>query len=488
MLSTTIRCLCGRSGTLLPLRTSNVPIWTRAVGGRRVGWATSSVVDSFVSFHPTGLQRDQRQRQTDSRRHRRRHRHRYQRLNADEVDDSWTVPYDALSAEASNIQYTIENVPGHLADELSDHLLCNGALSATILEHRPPGASEEEIFKEKWGVSEFWKTCSVQCCFLFEASENAGNAENAENTLGEESALDTNTQAIATALEWLDAEPSVLAAVTVTAGEIIKPQNWQQAILDEYQEIYITEDLRVVPTWLAADTRGERGEAEKDAASDDTVQTRTTTTDVILNPGIAFGTGDHPTTRMCLQFLNTLRDAHLPSLLDYGTGSGLLAIAALVLNVAQTAHGTDIEPLSIKASVHNAALNNVETRFTAELVSGDAGVVSEPRDDFSPATSSTPNKTYDIICANILQGPLKSLAPLLASKSHAGTVLVLSGITEGQADEIEHAYGQVGFTAFRRQRAVDEDGDEDGDNDGAGGHISNRWVVVTGVYDTEKER
>ena len=78
----------------------------------------------------------------------------------------------SLSAEASNIQYTIENVPGDLADELSDHLLAAGALSATILEHRPAGADEQEIFKERWGQSEFWKTCSVQCCFLFLDSDD----------------------------------------------------------------------------------------------------------------------------------------------------------------------------------------------------------------------------------------------------------------------------------------------------------------------------
>ena len=181
---------------------------------------------------------------------------------------------------------------------------------------------------------------------------------------------------------------------------------------------------------------------------------------------------------MCLQYLNTLRDANLASLLDYGTGSGLLAIAALVLNVADTAHGTDIEPLSIKASLHNATLNHVAHRFTAQLVSEDVSTTS--------TTSTSTTSTYDIITANILQGPLKSLAPHLASKSHPGTLLALSGITNGQAADVQAAYESAGFKQWNVIR--EEDDDEDNENIETDSIIetdastTNAWVVLTASY------
>lgn len=83
--------------------------------------------------------------------------------------DEGSVAQD-IGSQASNIQYTIQNIPGNLADELSDLLLCNGALSATITEYRPEGKDEQEIFKERMGSAEFWNQCSVQCCFLWDDS------------------------------------------------------------------------------------------------------------------------------------------------------------------------------------------------------------------------------------------------------------------------------------------------------------------------------
>jgi hypothetical protein len=145
------------------------------------------------------------------------------------------------SIESSNIQYEIRNVPGDLAEELSDLLLADGALSATIIEHRRPGANEEEIFKEKFGSSEFWKTCSVQVCYLLSEEEE----QNAQHTT-----------LMRTALTWTGADETVLGAIDISQGEEIKPMNWQQAILDEYQEIQIAENLKIVPTWGEADDNG----------------------------------------------------------------------------------------------------------------------------------------------------------------------------------------------------------------------------------------
>jgi len=342
------------------------------------------------------------------------------------------------SIESSNIQYEIRNVPGDLAEELSDLLLADGALSATIIEHRRPGANEEEIFKEKFGSSEFWKTCSVQVCYLLSEEEE----QNAQHTT-----------LMRTALTWTGADETVLGAIDISQGEEIKPMNWQQAILDEYQEIQIAENLKIVPTW---------GEADDNPATNPATPSPTHAPSIIrLNPGIAFGTGDHPTTRMCLQWINTLRDANVTSLLDYGAGSGILAIAALILNVSKSAIGTDIEPLAIKASAHNATINGVGDRFTAQLIDE----AQETHD------ANAAEQTHDIIVANILQGPLTQLAPRLAAHAHRGTRLGLSGITSNQAEGIQKAYEAVGFRHFVTQT-----------DDTAVTPLGHRWVVLTAVF------
>ncbi len=360
------------------------------------------------------------------------------------------------SIESSNIQYEIYNVPGHLAEELSDLLLADGALSATITEHRRAGANEEEIFKEKFsGSSEFWETCSVQVCYLL-SEEEEKNAQ--------------HTTLMRTALKWTGADETVLGAIDISKGEEIKPMNWQQAILDEYQEIQIADNLKIVPTWCEAEdprpTPDGANSSEASGASASSPANVAPThppTTIRLNPGIAFGTGDHPTTRMCLQWINTLRDSNANSLLDYGAGSGILAIAALILNVARSAVGTDIEPLAIKASTHNAVINGVGDRFTAQLID----------ESQEPRAANGEEQTHDIIVANILQGPLTQLAPQLAAHAHRGTRLGLSGITSNQVEGIQKAYEDVGFRNFVLQTD---------DRDTAVTPMGHRWVVLTALF------
>jgi ribosomal protein L11 methyltransferase len=139
-----------------------------------------------------------------------------------------------------------------------------------------------------------------------------------------------------------------------------------------------------------------------------------------LDPGLAFGTGTHPTTALCLEWL-TQQDLHGKTVLDYGCGSGVLAIAALLLG-AERAICVDIDPQALQATRDNAAANGVGARVTTLL----------PQ-DFVPAAA-------DIVVANILANPLIRLAPLLASSIAAGGHIALAGLLDRQADEVRAAY------------------------------------------------
>ncbi|MHB8745874.1 MAG: 50S ribosomal protein L11 methyltransferase [Gammaproteobacteria bacterium] len=139
---------------------------------------------------------------------------------------------------------------------------------------------------------------------------------------------------------------------------------------------------------------------------------------IMLDPGLAFGTGTHPTTALCLEWL----DAHPPAgltVIDYGCGSGVLAIAAAKLG-AHVVHAVDIDPQALLATTQNAAANAV------------AAVVHICAADELPAG--------DLILANILAGPLQSLAPHFAALLRPGGVVVLAGLLEAQADELLAAY------------------------------------------------
>ena len=141
---------------------------------------------------------------------------------------------------------------------------------------------------------------------------------------------------------------------------------------------------------------------------------------VKLNLGLAFGTGDHPTTALCLEWL----DAELPGgarVLDYGCGSGILAIAALRLG-ATAAWGVDIDPQALRASRDNAALNGVEDRLWVGLPGALADI------------------EVDILIANILAGPLQDLNQAFADCLRPGGHVVLSGILETQSAAVQEAY------------------------------------------------
>ncbi len=139
-----------------------------------------------------------------------------------------------------------------------------------------------------------------------------------------------------------------------------------------------------------------------------------------LDPGLAFGTGTHPTTAMCLEWLDHL-ELRNTSFLDYGCGSGVLAIAALKLG-CESAAAFDIDPQAVVATRANAVRNDVDTRLSATI---DIGAVDDE---------------FDVVVANILAGPLIALADSIAARVKSGCLLALSGILSEQVDAVQSAY------------------------------------------------
>jgi ribosomal protein L11 methyltransferase len=145
---------------------------------------------------------------------------------------------------------------------------------------------------------------------------------------------------------------------------------------------------------------------------------------VRLDPGLAFGTGTHPSTALCLQWLAS-NDVSARGVLDYGCGSGILAIAALKRGAAQ-ALAVDIDPQALTATLGNAQLNGVDARLRCA--------------DVAQFTEQAVDESVDIVLANILAKPLITLAPILCRQLRRGGSVVLAGVLRSQADEVRAAY------------------------------------------------
>ena len=182
--------------------------------------------------------------------------------------------------------------------------------------------------------------------------------------------------------------------------------DWVRLTQSQFGPIVVGERIWIVPSWPREDAAIPRIEPDSDIVR------------IELDPGLAFGTGSHPTTHLCLEWLA----GHLEggeTVLDYGCGSGILAIAARKLG-AGTTRGVDIDEQAVQSTRLNAANNGVE-------------VLASLPDELPPGTS-------DVVVANILSNPLKILAPMLAARVASGGWLVLSGVLERQADEVARAY------------------------------------------------
>jgi ribosomal protein L11 methyltransferase len=178
----------------------------------------------------------------------------------------------------------------------------------------------------------------------------------------------------------------------------VEDQDWVRLTQSQFDPIPIGKRIWVVPSWHAA--------PDPDALV------------LELDPGLAFGTGSHPTTRLCMEWLE---EAVTPgqSVLDYGCGSGILAILAKKCG-ANPVVGIDIDPQAVESAQHNSARNHADVAYGL------------PAD--------CPAEAFDIVVANILSNPLKLMASMLASKVKPGGRIALSGVLARQADEVASAY------------------------------------------------
>ena len=219
-----------------------------------------------------------------------------------------------------------------------------------------------------------------------------------------------NTEVTGLLEQGTDPKP-ILAVLKQLLGDHIpmvattlEDKNWIRAWMDQFKPLKFGQHLWICPSWLSVD--------EKDSVV------------VMLDPGLAFGTGTHPTTSLCLSYLDSL-DLKDQDVLDYGCGSGILAIAALKLG-AKSATGVDIDEQALIASKENAHRNGVEDK--RQLVMGTDKKLDLPQ--------------FPVTVANILAGPLAELEPIIASLTQSGGKLALSGILTEQADSVIEAYSK----------------------------------------------
>jgi ribosomal protein L11 methyltransferase len=252
-----------------------------------------------------------------------------------------------------------------------------GALSITLRDADAETPDEQAIFEPGVGELPLWPTITLNALFDEHADRRGLSA-----ALGE-------------LLPWL--EPDQLSFADVA------DQDWERAWMDQFKPMPFGRRLWIYP-WNI-----------EPPADENLVVVR-------LDPGLAFGSGTHPTTALCLEWLDGL-DLAGKTIIDYGCGSGILAIAALKLG-ATSAVGIDNDPQALIASADNAERNGVATKLALFL----------PHDaDARPA---------DIFIANILAGPLGELAPTFAAAAKPGAPFAISGILAGQQDELLQRYAE----------------------------------------------
>lgn len=255
------------------------------------------------------------------------------------------------------------------ADEISDMLTLLGAVAVTYMD-----AQDDPILEPLPGEQRLWP--NTQVIGLFEKG--------------------TDTAPIVSYLQHNYGDNFPIAA------HALQDQDWVRAWMDNFKPIQCGSKLWICPTWCKVPV--------EDAIT------------VMLDPGLAFGTGTHPTTFLCLGFLDSMQQQlQGQEIVDYGCGSGILAIAALKLGAAK-AYGVDIDPQALIASKDNAERNQVVDKL--QLFDGE-------NQDLHPCP---------FVVANILAGPLAELEPHIAALCQSGGHLALSGILMSQVDEITEAY------------------------------------------------
>lgn len=272
------------------------------------------------------------------------------------------------------------NTSREQAPLIEQALMDNGALSVTLQDN-----ADQPIFEPALGETPLWQDTRVTG--LFDA-------------------------AIATK----DIEGSMsLSRATDFHWHVVEDKDWEREWMQHYQPIQCASNLWICPSWISP--------PDPEA------------TNILLDPGLAFGTGTHPTTFLCLQWLAE-QDLHGARVIDYGCGSGILGIASLLLG-AHSAQGIDIDPQALVATQDNAQRN---------------GLAADRFPVFFPQRA--PTDAADVVVANILAGPLVSLAPTIIALLKPGGRLCLSGILNTQAQEVIDAYANA--VRFARVRQKDE--------------------------------
>jgi ribosomal protein L11 methyltransferase len=245
-----------------------------------------------------------------------------------------------------------------------------GALSVTFAD-----AGDTPILEPRIGTTPLWPATAVSALF-----EDGTDAPLLQAALG-----------------------ALLGSTATIGAETLADRIWEREWLKDFKPMRFGQTLWVCPG-------GQSPPAE----------TVPEPTILWLDPGLAFGTGTHATTALCLEFIDRWRPAG-QRVLDVGCGSGILAVAALVLG-AKSAHGVDIDPQALIASTDNAIRNQVIDRLTLA--------------DAEPAWG----EGYDLVLANILAEPLIELAPRIAAATRPGGAVVLAGLLNAQADTVAAAY------------------------------------------------
>jgi len=266
------------------------------------------------------------------------------------------------------VQIEFDALPGS-AQSLSELLHDAGALAVTLQD-----GAEEPIFEPHPGTSPLWQTTRVTGLF--------------------ETGVDIK--------RLIDALQARLAPEPLPSHQVreLQDQVWERVCMDQYRPMRFGERLWVCPNWATP----------PDPAA----------VNLRLDPGLAFGTGTHPTTRLCLEWLGRERVAG-SQVIDYGCGSGILAIAGLLLGAVH-AWAVDTDPQALMATRQNAQENRVAERVSAV------------------PPEALPDVRAEVLLANILAQPLIELAPTLAGHLRSGGRIALSGILRGQVAAIVEAY------------------------------------------------
>ncbi len=262
------------------------------------------------------------------------------------------------------------NSTGQQAESLGDDLIESGAVSVTFQD-----SHDTPVFEPLPGETRLWGDTDV--IGLYDA--------------------ETDMKAVIAQLE----NSPLLRAGFIHKIEQLEDKDWEREWMDNFHPMRFGQRLWICPSW-------------RDVPDP-------TAVNVMLDPGLAFGTGTHPTTSLCLEWLDGL-DLAGKTIIDFGCGSGILAIAALKLGAAN-AIGIDIDPQAIQASRDNAERNNVSDKLTLYL-----------------AKDAPKDLSADVVIANILAGPLKELASIIGELPKVGGDLGLSGVLATQAQDVLAAY------------------------------------------------